>query len=319
MSILGDQQWLELFTWIESNPANGIIPMKREPHRVGSLFIYLHDLSQPAASAPRGPENIPLSSNRPSGQKQPTIRPKFRPLQPAELAILRREPDPRNSLWPKPRALVGHWLPQPVDDILGNLEAAIGYLRGCAPVNDSVATTNIPGYFKHNKFPFDLPINLALDDETRGDCILRGVQSPALNSQGIPVQHWTAMSYIFMRGTADMGAVIMSRNESIIPYSIDVCEMQALIILLDRQTVFQPNKMKLRAWLISINPNRGFRILEAWLDQNTNKYAFHFSILEERSWPPPEVYQLGWRNKLIDGSTDEWKWLLSWALAQRTD
>lgn len=316
MANLGDQYWDDLYNWIEKHPATGVVWINREAYRVGSLSIHLHDISQPAVSES---ENIPPSGNRPStSQKQPTIRPGFRPLKSAELANLLKEPDPDGSLRPKPRAVVGDWLPQPIDDILRNLEMAIGYLRGCAPVSDSIANTNRPGYFMSDNnfnFGFSVPINLALDHELRGDCIMRGLQSPALNSQGIPVQQWRARSYIFMRGTADMGAVIQSLHESITPNSIDVCEMQALIILLDRQTAFRSDKQKLRAWLISINRRRGFRILEAWYDQN-DKYAFHFSILQRRPWVGGN--KAGWRNKLIDGSTDEWKWLLSWALAQRT-
>ncbi|KAK8070695.1 hypothetical protein PG997_010898 [Apiospora hydei] len=113
-----------------------------------------------------------------------------------------------------------------------------------------------------------------------------------------------------------MGAVVEMYGEEVhdAATALDVCEIQALIILLDRQTVADPDKEKLGAWLVSIQRGRGFRVLEAWLDQGVDEYEFHFAV-RGVEWPLNERGV----EKTVDGSTEEWKWLLSWVLAQSVD
>ncbi|KAK8023850.1 hypothetical protein PG993_011916 [Apiospora rasikravindrae] len=155
---------------------------------------------------------------------------------------------------------------------------------------------------------------MVLDEEYRADRIMRGFGSPNQNLKG-ERQHWNAKNWLVTETDSHMGAVIeMYGVDSSHTTGIDVCEIQALIILLDRQVVLRPRKQKLKAWLVSVQMNRGFRALEAWLDQSVDEYVFHFAVVDERGWPRDSE-----SHKTIDGSTDEWKWLLSYVLAQSID
>ncbi|KAK6856533.1 hypothetical protein PG995_006720 [Apiospora arundinis] len=107
-----------------------------------------------------------------------------------------------------------------------------------------------------------------------------------------------------------MGAVIDIRDELKRGVcGIEVCEMLALTILLDRQTGFHPDKEKLKAWVISIQADY-FCVLEAYLHQSVNPCAFYFSIVDEQDWK-----QAGEKN--LEGGDKEWEWLPSWAFPQQ--
>ncbi|KAK8023854.1 hypothetical protein PG993_011920 [Apiospora rasikravindrae] len=135
---------------------------------------------------------------------------------------------------------------------------------------------------------------------------MRGLHSPSETLKG-STQHWNARNYIVHQGF-DMGAVIEIRDEVKRPGRIDICELQALIILLDRQTVYSPNKAKLRAWVVSVKPDY-FRALEAYVDQSVNPKEFHFSIVDEETWADRTT-------KNLESNDKQWKWLISWIFAQ---
>ncbi|KAK7972616.1 hypothetical protein PG996_006824 [Apiospora saccharicola] len=69
-----------------------------------------------------------------------------------------------------------------------------------------------------------------------------GLYSPSENLGG-KRQHWQARNYI-VHPDSDMGAVIEVRDGDFRPGTIDVCELQALVILLDRQMMCYPEKGK---------------------------------------------------------------------------
>ncbi|KAK8074015.1 hypothetical protein PG994_004914 [Apiospora phragmitis] len=128
------------------------------------------------------------------------------------------------------------------------------------------------------------------------------------------MQHWMAGCYMCYRDRFDMGAVIqLHRNcdDTWHRNTVEVAELQTLIILLDRQTVYAPEKRKPRAWLISVN-RESFRVLEAYLDQDVDMYAFHVFVLGERAWPVGAPYP----RKDIYGDDPAWKWPLSWVMPQ---
>ncbi|KAK8070696.1 hypothetical protein PG997_010899 [Apiospora hydei] len=194
------------------------------------------------------------------------------------------ESDKDVALWPKPDWLMEHWPSQTISHITLRLAQALGYMAGRAPISDEVLET----YEWNSKAPFQVPVNVVLNDEYRGDCIMTGLNSPSENNgpphinEGRGLQHWNARSYI-VHQNGDMGAVIGIEDSERTPGSIDICELQALMILLDRQTVYHPEKAKLRAWVVSVKPDY-LRALEAYVDQSVDRYTFHFSIVGETTW-----------------------------------
>ncbi|KAK8074026.1 hypothetical protein PG994_004925 [Apiospora phragmitis] len=122
-----------------------------------------------------------------------------------ELAMLKH--DPSHHLWPKPLWLLGDWLAQTADEVLEILKDVFGYLRGCAPLSVEELANPHEGDIKPNQYPFKIPVNVELNDEFRGDSIMRGLYLPAYNLQG-KRQHCKAYTYLFDLEVGDMGAVI---------------------------------------------------------------------------------------------------------------
>ncbi|KAK8876867.1 hypothetical protein PGQ11_001813 [Apiospora arundinis] len=292
--------------------------------------------SRPASPLP-GRENVPLSSssqNRGTGSAQATaqsqVQLQFRPLNTSEMKWLKDGKilaakelaclnNGASNLWPQPLQLRNTRFPQSSSEITTYLHEAVGYLQGCAPVSDEIAKDPPPDTFNEPyQCPFSIPKNVALDVQYRGDAIMRGLQSPARNRVESGVQPWKTQCYMLDRQEWNMGAVL-EIHDSIGPSNndhIEVCELQALLILLERQTAFDPKKVVLRAWLVSVKRHRGFRVMEAWVDQSFNTPTFHFTLLGERYWPKID-YGVGVYPQTIDGRTDEWDWLLKWLFAQR--
>ncbi|KAK8102329.1 hypothetical protein PG984_015475 [Apiospora sp. TS-2023a] len=353
VTILEESHWEDLFNWVEGQPAREAVRVTRSaPIRVNRLSIWLHDrpsrftaLTSPAISHKSSPEenNIsskfqansrkhtqissqeclksgsPGSSIYSDGSSPPTasgaglqgvtrrtgavaVQSQFRALTEIEMEPLKQRPNDKTSLWPKPNRHTGSWPSHNLNEITLFLADALGYLTGTAPISDD----ELAKYTWNEKLPFKVPVKVLLDIAYRSDAIMDGLYSPSENLGG-KRQHWQARNYI-VHPDSDMGAVIEVADGVFRPGTIDVCELQALVILLDRQMMYCPEKAKPRAWVVSIKPEH-FRVLEAYLDQRVNPYEFHFSIVEECSY-------IGARTKRLDGKDKEWKWLLSWALAQ---
>ncbi|KAK7917695.1 hypothetical protein PG985_011303 [Apiospora marii] len=249
----------------------------------------------PQVHAFAGPQAAPRASSGHSFRRQ------FDRLTDTHMALLSQDKDER--LWPEPDWLHGNWPIQTTWGITVLLSRALGYLAGCGSISDRRLST----YAWNTKLPFKVPVKVELNDASWGDAIMRGLHSPSANAQGA-MYHWSAGHYIVHNPDKEMGAIIEIPDGVHTPRSIDYCELHALCILLARQKTYGYAKPKLSAWVISIKPDH-FRVLEAYLDQNVDPHAFHFSIVDECRWMKRKT-----RN--LDGSDVEYKWLLSWALAQ---
>ncbi|KAK8004864.1 hypothetical protein PG990_010901 [Apiospora arundinis] len=282
------------------------------------------------ASPLPGRENVPLtgsSGSRGAGSAQattqaptpqasaPQVPRQFRPLNSQQMnSLLAGHSD---DLWPDSSDPYRAWLPQSANEIVTNLKRSVGVMQGCAPVSNEVAKRPFRGHLKDPPSWWDLkvPINVDFDLDYRGDQIMRGRHSPAHNRVESGVQPWHALCYMLHRQGWDMGAVLGIHASETDPGSIEVCEIQALLIMLERQKLFDREKRVLRSWMVSVKRKRGFRIMEAWVDQEVEKPELHFSLLEDRPWPKDgEEGELP--EHIDDDTTQEWRWLLSWVFAQ---
>ncbi|KAK7917694.1 hypothetical protein PG985_011302 [Apiospora marii] len=333
MALLSDANWTDLFGWIEGHSQWARFPIDESkslrPNQ--ELRVWLHRLPPVVEDTTRSSaHDAEAPSSIADGQGQnssPTTRDvverQFRCLNHEEMAKLQETR--KTSLWPRMDWCPPSWIGPSCSTIANNLEAAVGCLStGMAPVDDA-EMLSLPDYLVRDTWSsFKVPVNVLLGDEYRGDAIMYGVGTPALNlfnpedreDRGTTwrIQHWLANNYMVYRDGFDMGAVIKIHRSGDHTWhrdTIEVAELQALIILLDRQTIYAPKKRKLRAWLVSVNTER-FRVLEAYLDQDADAHSFHFSILDERAWPLEDQYP---KND-IHGDDETWKWLLSWVLPQ---
>lgn len=229
------------------------------------------------------------------------IPPQFRPLTNTELGMLKNRDD--DIFWPQPNQSTGSQPWHNINEIAMNLGQASHYLAGTVPVTDE----GLKRYSFKNVGPFKVPVPILLEDERRGDRFMKGLLPMSRTDRRL--QHWKSLNYI-RHENGDLGAIVEIHDGDFHPNTIDNCELFALSILLDRQTCWDNNKPKLKAWIVSIKTHH-FRILEAYLDQQLNKNDFHFSIVEERPYTKGRV-------KSLDGGDEEWKWLLSWVFAQPT-
>ncbi|KAK8102330.1 hypothetical protein PG984_015476 [Apiospora sp. TS-2023a] len=334
MAILSNSNWEDLFRWIEGHSQWGRFPIESsQPLRPNQeLRVWLHQLSPASedtnvtsaqdARASRRIANGPEDDSAPAPQV--AVERQFRCLGNVEMSKLEEKRHPH--VWPPHR---DYGLPQQYrqccNTISSDLETAVGTLStGRAPSYDS-EMLSLPDYLIRDTWSnFKVPTTVVLDDEYRGDAIMYGWCSPALNlfnpedkedrEMKWRVQHWRARSYMVYRDGFDMGAFVQLHRGGDHTWhrdTVEVTELQALIILLDRQTIYAPQKQKLRAWLVSGNDKR-FRVLEAYLDQDVDVHALHVSILDERAWPvegqQPRTNSYG--DDLV------WKWLLSWVFPQ---
>ncbi|KAK7973715.1 hypothetical protein PG989_015563 [Apiospora arundinis] len=218
------------------------------------------------------------------------------------MAALKASED--ETLWPITDPSEANWPSQTTSHITLFLQQAICHVAGSAPINEE----RIAESHENQNAPFKVPVPVELDDDYRGNGIMQAVGSPARHLHDAH-QHWNARNYL-VNHEYDMGAVIDIRDEAKRGVrGIEVCEMLAFTILLDRQTGFRPDKQKLKAWAISIRADY-FRVLEAYLDQGVNPYVFYFSIVDEQDWK-----QAGKKN--LEGNDKEWEWLLLWAFPQQ--
>ncbi|KAK6840022.1 hypothetical protein PG987_005888 [Apiospora arundinis] len=218
------------------------------------------------------------------------------------MAALKASKD--ETSWPITDPSEANWPSQTTSHITLYLQQAICHVAGSVPINEE----RIAEFHANPNAPFKVPVPVELDDDYRGDGIMQAVGSPARHLHGAH-QHWNARNYL-VNQEYDMEALIDIRDELKRGVcGIEVYEMLALTILLDRQTGFHPDNQKLKALVISIQANY-FCVLEAYLDQSVNPYVFYFSIVDEQDWR-----QAGKKN--LEGDDKEWEWLLSWNFTQQ--
>ncbi|KAK8074016.1 hypothetical protein PG994_004915 [Apiospora phragmitis] len=188
MSILADLHWEDLFNWIETLPQLERLPIDRSnPQRPSQqLRVWLHQLSPVPKAAKTGASTTAQAWIPPADcvdeKDLPAVgvavKRQFRRLRAAEMSKLAEFQNP--LLRPRPDPYFGKCFgSQTASEITGNLQQAIGYFTGSAPVSDEGLLKGDD--IRETWFSLKVSVHVVLDSDYRGDAIIYGHDSPAEN------------------------------------------------------------------------------------------------------------------------------------------